>query len=293
MRETMTEATQGEKGKDGQPLAKPTLHRIQFVERAAAGETVVMQFADPVAREAVRASAVMEAPPSDREGPRRNELEIVALPREPKNDPRWRDELQHWIASAATPYAMPPIVVKVRDAQVTWCSGRAVIEGATGQIEPLLAALVDFNYYEAELRGLERELADSWPALEEDAPLAYEVKPANLEGADAVGGRMERTLERRMRHVRIEPHLYGPAAHLPSVAQELGERLRKAARVEDRLEAVDGKLEVFEQVYELASQRINDFRTARKEMALEWIIIVVLIAESLLILGEILWSLEG
>ena len=74
--------------------------------------------------------------------------------------------------------------------------------------------------------------------------------------------------------------------------KELGERLRTAAASRPASSPFDGKLEVFEQVYELASQRINDFRTACKETMLEWIIVVVLIAESLLMLGEILFRLE-
>ena len=58
----MTKALQGEKGKDGQPFAGPTLYRIQFVERTVAGQTVVMEFADPVPCKAVCASACAGGP---------------------------------------------------------------------------------------------------------------------------------------------------------------------------------------------------------------------------------------
>ncbi len=183
-------------------------------------------------------------------------------------------------------------MVKVRDALVTWRPGRAVIQGAADHVEPLLAALVDFNYYEAELRRLEQELADFWQALEEDAPLAYDVTQADMVRHKEVGFRMEQTLRRRMRHVRLEPHLYRPAAHLPAAARDLGERLRGEARIEDRLEILDGQIETCESVYELSSQRISEFRAARQGFILESVIIVLLAAETVLLLVEMLWGVE-
>ena len=65
MRDASIKAMPSEKDKDGQPLARPTLYRIQFVEQAAADQTVLMEFRDPVPRKAVRISAVLEAPPAD------------------------------------------------------------------------------------------------------------------------------------------------------------------------------------------------------------------------------------
>ena len=170
---------------------------------------------------------------------------------------------------------MPPIVVKVRDAQVTWRPGRAVIQGTADQVEPLLAALVDFSYYEAELRRLELELADSWRRLEEDTPLAYDVKQADMAEGQGRGQEDGADLAAAMRHVRIEPHLYRPAAHLPAAARDLGERLREAARVEDR-SSRRRKDREFREVYESGSQRINDFRAARQGFILESVIIVLL-----------------
>ena len=199
MTDASSKAMPSKNDRDGQPLAGPTLYRIQFVEQAAADQAVLVEFRDPAPRKAVRISAVLETPPADSANPDPDVLEIVAVPWDPRNDPRWRGELQNWIAPAAQPGAAPPIVVKVRDAQVTWRPGRAVIQGAADHVEPLLAALVDFGYYEAELRRLEQELADSWQELEEDAPLAYEVTQADMARRKAVGRHMEQTLRRRMR----------------------------------------------------------------------------------------------
>lgn len=290
MREASSPSTPPENGKGGQPLAGPMMYRIRFEEQAAADQAVVAEFKDPAPRKAVRTAAAMEAPPADAGSPDPDALEIVAVPWDPRNDPRWRSELQNWIAPAS-PQSGPPIVVKVRDALVTWRPGRAVIQGAA-DVEPLVAALVDFGHYEAELRRLEQELAEAWPELEEDAPLAYDVTQADMARHKAVGGRMEQTLRRRMRHVRIEPHLYRPASHLPAAARDLGERLREESCVEDRLEIVDGQIESYESIYEMSSQRISEFRAARQGFILETVIIVLLAAETVLTLAELIWYLE-
>ena len=48
------------------------------------------------------------------------------------------------------------------------------------------------------------------------------------------------------------------------------------------------QLEVFERIYEMNSQRISEFKAAKKEQMLEWIIIVLLAAESLFLLVDLL-----
>jgi uncharacterized Rmd1/YagE family protein len=45
---------------------------------------------------------------------------------------------------------------------------------------------------------------------------------------------------------------------------------------------VDGQLEVFEHIYEMSAQRMGEYRAARQEGILEWVIIVLLAAEALL-----------
>ena len=66
-----------------------------------------------------------------------------------------------------------------------------------------------------------------------------------------------------------------------SLARQLGAILREKAEVEDRLESVDEKTEVYEYIYELASQRMGEYRNARREMILEIAIIVILVVETI------------
>jgi uncharacterized Rmd1/YagE family protein len=101
---------------------------------------------------------------------------------------------------------------------------------------------------------------------------------------------MARTLQRRERYARIEPHLYAPGASLAVAGQKLGEDLRERSRAEARAEAVDGQLEVFEHIYEMASQRLGEYRAARSGQIMETIIIVLLAMETLLMLFQLLFK---
>ena len=65
---------------------------------------------------------------------------------------------------------------------------------------------------------------------------------------------------------------------------------RHASKTDSR--SVDGQIETYESVYELSSQRISEFRAARQGFILESVIIVLLAAETVLLLAEMLWYVE-
>ena len=111
--------------------------------------------------------------------------------------------------------------------------------------------------------------------------------PADLKRSAAVGERMNRALQRRIRLARIEPHLYDPEASLPAAGRKLGEELREKARTDARLETVDSQLEVFEDIYEMSGQRMGEYRAAEVEQVLEWIIIVLMACESAAAAGPV------
>ena len=186
--------------------------------------------------------------------------------------------------------SVPPVFVKVRGVELMWRPGRVLLQCDSEQTESLLPAVVEFTHYESELRRIEYEIAETWEELEQDKALAFDVTTADLERSAVVGARMNRVLQRRIRFARIEPHLYEATASLTAAGRKLGEELREKARIEARLETVDAQLEVFEGIYEMSGQRMGEYRAARQEHVLEWIIIVLLAAEMLLLLAQIVWK---
>jgi hypothetical protein len=266
-----------------------SVRRIRFVDQIADGNAVLMSFQDPSPRYAVLAGSETH---EDATGVRGEELEVVLLPLSvaPQGT---QPGFAKWLAKTNGADAPPPVLVKLRGVELMWRPGHAIVQCDAEQAESLLAAVAEFAHYERELRRIEREIADSWTELEQDKPLAFEVTPDDLKRGDAVGERMNRTLQRRIRMARIEPHLYDPDTGLPAAGQKLGEELRDKARMDARLETVDAQLEVFEGIYEMSGQRMGEFRAAQQEHVLEWTIIALLGAELLLMLAQALWKFGG
>jgi tetrahydromethanopterin S-methyltransferase subunit G len=251
------------------------------VERAAAGDSVLMTFKDPAVRYAVVGGA----------GAGEDGLDVMVAPAAAgaQVDAGRSRALVEWLEKTDDADAVPTLYVKLRGVEAMWRPGRAVLQCEAEQAEAMLAAVVEFSHYERELRRIEDEIANGWGELEQDKGLAFDVTPKDLRRSEAVGGRMARVIEQRMRYARIEPHLYEPGVRLIAAAQKLGDELRERARIESRLETVDAQIEVYEGVYEMASQRMGEYRAAREEHVLEWVIIVLLGAEAVLMAVQAVW----
>jgi uncharacterized Rmd1/YagE family protein len=68
----------------------------------------------------------------------------------------------------------------------------------------------------------------------------------------------------------------------------VAERFRDRTRVTHRHESLDEQLQVFERVYESCGQRASDFMLTRSGNTLEWIIILLLAGQTLLLVFDIL-----
>lgn len=281
----MSVSQSGGTGERNTILAEGEIRRIRFVRAEMPAREVVASFADPSPHHAVSLEAGPEA--ADHDG-----IDVLLVARPPQEQVEWADALRRWVGASAPAGSIPPVTITHHGAHIVWSPTHAAILAAPDRIGSFLRVVVDFAYHENELRKLEREIGARWSQLEQDTPLAHEVDNHDPERFAAIGQRMQETLSRRMRLSRIEPHLYRPRFHLTPLENQLLERLWEKAHVEDRMEAVDSQLEVFEQVYEMNSQKISEFKIARQERTLEWIIIVLLATETILLLVDLLSSVS-
>jgi hypothetical protein len=266
--------------------------RVRFVEKTSGNDVVLMSFKDPAPCYAILAESPATATDTIASGPRCEELEVDLLTLSPLAQgpaSATHPQLVEWMEKGDDSSA-PPVYVKVRGVELMWRPGRMLLQCDSEQTESLLAAVLEFAHYEYELRRIEDEIANTWAELEQDKTLAFSVTPADLERDTVVGERMNRALQRRIRFARIEPHLYEASVSLTAGGRKLGEELREKSRIEARLETVDAQLEVFEGIYEMSGQRMGEYRAARQEHVLEWIIIVLLAAEMLLLLVQTVWK---
>jgi len=260
--------------------------RISFVDEIAAGQVALMTFRDPAPCYAILTEATPIATREPAATDHGDTLDIVLIPTPsaPQTSPPAITE------SSREKPTTPPVFIKYRGVELTLRSGLATLQCDPDQADSLISALVEFAHYERHLRRIEAEIAQGWPDLDQDKGLAFEVTPADLDRRAIVGERVNRTFSQRIHLARIEPHLNQPADTLPAAAHKLGAELREKSQIEARFETVDGQLEVFEYIYELSSQRIGEYKAAREEHTLEWIIIVLLAVESLMILAQLLWK---
>ncbi len=280
-------------GLDANPTSDFDLRRICFVEQIDqlgamnAQTSVLMTFTDPSLRYAVCSSISIQDPYW------LESMEVMILPLDSTvgNSPT-PEGLNNWLDSGDIVSTQTRVMVKYRTTEVNWRPGRMVLRCERDQINSMLTALVEFHYFEKELRKIESELDAGWSDLNQDRRLAFQVSDRDLVRNEIVANRMEQTLERRMRHVRIESRLYHPGSQISVAAQKLGEELREKTRIEARCASVDSQIEVFEHVYEMASQRLGEFRDARYGHKLEWIIILLLASEMIWLIAEFLMTLE-
>ncbi|MGD0308846.1 MAG: hypothetical protein ABSC02_06110 [Acidobacteriota bacterium] len=265
--------------------AQATLYRLRFAPPTAQGGPIVFTFSDPTPWQAVGEAEYLSAPPTSAAFPVNERIDILVLPSSLKDDSRWLEGARAWLTQPDQPEAFS---VQAGGIQVSWRPGQAVIVAPPAQALAALEAVVDFAYYENELRKIEKEIAGAWPAVEADTPLAYNTVVSDLSRDKETGQRVHQLFQNRMRHARIEPHLIRPPARFSRPARDLSEGLREAALCKERAETADGQVEVQEHVYEMASQRLGEFRHARQGFILETIIIVLLAVEVILMIIEIL-----
>jgi hypothetical protein len=221
------------------------------------------------------------------------DLELWLVPTEEQDDEALVEALRSALAAGAErdPAAPPPpLVVALQSAHVLWTPGVLVLCAPRARWFSLRRAAIDAAFVASELAALECAVEAAWAEIEADAALAFEAHERALPRREELRNRFERTLRRRMQAARLAPRIHLPHVHPPTLASQLAERLRERARLPERLEHLREKLELQSHAVELASQRFSDFAVARTGHTLEWVIIVLLAAQTILLLIELLAS---
>jgi len=171
-------------------------------------------------------------------------------------------------------------------AHIYWSTGRCAILAPAERLEALRKVILEAGKHERELQAIERSVAESWPALESDAPLAFEFNERSVARRTELQGRLTRAVVLQSRLARISPYLLSPLEHPPTLASQVAERMRERLCMASRFEALGAQLDVIRNTYEMCGQRASDFFLARTGHQLELVIIVLLAAQLLL------WAFE-
>jgi hypothetical protein len=261
------------------PSQQMTVRRIRFV--APSGVKPLRSFTQP------RPCAAVE-----------ESLSLVAT--SPATFPEWTDQLDVMIVTPGTggapsawlnvpehPDAQPAIVVERSGGVVEWRPGRAVVRADSEHCDDLITALVEFAYYEGELRALERGVEAVEVNSAADTARAYRIRPQDSEHWPRFASLMEQCGRLRLNYVRLAPRLAKPSRSMSPEARRVVARLLAKADVPARLEAISERLEACEDLYEGATDRVADYKWYRTGHRLEWGIIFLLIMEVMLMSADL------
>ena len=250
---------------------------IRFARDAQASESILRRFAQPRSIVAVAQPAELSLL-ADEPWPHAFDDLYVILPSTPV-PPEVRSTVDRWLAARDKPDMPPLLVVNMDAGTIRWRPGRAVVEGKVDGCKNLVAALVDFAFFEGELRRLEQDLLPYEASAADDIAFAYQIRQADRIQWKRLGQTQQSISGLRPTFARLEPSLRSVSRALPPDAQEALTRLIAGSDVPSRLEAFDGRLEACQDLYEGAVDRIADFRWYRHGELLEITIVVLLILE--------------
>lgn len=230
--------------------------------------------------------------------PGQHQVALLTVPTEVTSDDNASDDadllmrIREWLKPSAsaveTATTNPVQMMTLQGVRLFWTHDRIAVVAQPDRIQTVSLALLEAWYFAAELTSVEQELAQLWPTLEADTPSAYEADSNTLLDREQLGKRFQQVFRLNARIARISPHVHCPHVYPPTLASQVGERLRERTRMEYRHEIICDQIEVFRGVYEMCSQRVNDYAHTRSGLMLEWIIIILLVVQVFLYGFEIL-----
>lgn len=250
---------------------------IRFAREAQAGESINRRFAQPRSVGAVEQPAEIGSL-SDAPWPE-TVYDLYAILTSTPVPPDVRSMIDRRLAASEHPGAPPPLVVQMDASTIRWRPGRAVVEGTVDVGKNLMAAVVDFSFFEGELRRLEQELLPYEASAAEDIAFAYHIRQADRMQWKRLGQTLQSISGLRLAFARLAPSLRSASRSLPPDARKAMTLLLAGSDVPSRLKAFDGRLEACQDLYEGAVDRIADFRWYRHGELLEIAIVVLLILE--------------
>jgi hypothetical protein len=256
------------------------VQRVAFVSGDDPAQTTLLELERPRSCRAILLSGSAAQPAAD--------LTLLLVPTDEQEDPELIEQVWGWVEPGVPQARRRGVLITLHGARIIWSPGRAGLIASADRLAALRLATIDFSFCDAEIRGIEEELARLWPNLEADTPLAFRFDGRAAAMQDKLAQRFQQVIGLRARLVRLAPALAHPPVHPPTLASQLSERLKERTELSDRVELIDDQLEVVEDVYEMCGNRSSEFTIARSQARLEWLIVLLLTTETILLLVDLL-----
>ncbi len=267
-----------------------TIQKIAFVTQVKPEDSVLLKFTAPSI-----VSAISTSGSPDGGSISGDELLVLSIPNGSREDSDLMSTAKAWVESepgvSSSLNNVQTQMMTLQGAQIFFSNGRIAILAPSQRIDTIKAALIEVAYYEARLRLLESTLQQAWPQLEADMPMALDFDEKSVSKLKGLRKRALEVLMLRASQSKISAQVHAPHIHPPTLASQMAERFRERLQLVHRHEILDEQIDVFEKVYDSTAQRSSDFMLARTSHTLEWVIIVLLVAQLLLSGFEMLTSM--
>lgn len=267
-----------------------SIEQTAYVAQPAAGADVLFRFpaSIPVCAVRVESGSTPDAHAQESPGPL-----VLTIPVDGNRMPdgtevNLLETMQGWVDQGQPPGAQTSHIMTFQGVQICWSLNRIAILAASQRIPSIRNSLIEASYHESQLSRVEAALGQRWPQLEADIPLAFGFNQQSIATRSQLQERFQQVLQQQACLARIAPCVHAPHVYPPTLSSQISERLRERTRMMHRHELLDEQLEVFHKVYESCAQRSSDFMLARSGHTLEWIIIVILLVQTLFSVVEIL-----
>ena len=199
-------------------------------------------------------------------------------------------QLLAWVEQTAS---LPPTVLELYGTIVIWTPGRAAVASLVERLPRATAAVMEFAATVAELAAIETAIVAVWTDYEADLSCGFAVTAADAGRLPELAERYRQSMSLAGRLARLSPRVHRPPEHPPTLAGQIGERLRDRCRLADREDFADDQLETIIRLYEGCGQRASDRMLAQREHVLTWVIVLLLAAETVLLLVDLLAAAGG
>lgn len=186
-----------------------------------------------------------------------------------------------WVAAVSP----SPVIVPLYGCLAVQGTSRAGILGPADRLDQLQLAVTEFSARESDLRDIERRSLALFEAAEADAA-ARDAKL--LDRRPGLAARYLETVSLGRRLALLAPAVHAPAIHPPTLASQLGERLRERTRLTERHEMAGERVECIERVVDSCRQRALELGVARMHTGLEWALVILLVAQTVLLVVDLL-----
>jgi hypothetical protein len=262
------------------------VRHIRFVTHPVTGTRIRRTFKHPRTCLAVEQTVDLLELPRQRSVPETmDSLYIVFVPPEAKAE--WERIGSGWLTSPGDAEAVEPVTISVLGDRIHLRPGRVVVEGKNGLRDEIVAGLTEFAFYEAEVRTLEQSIETCEAQARVDAPRTFRIQRKDRADWPRFGQMIEKLAQFRLSFAALEPKVARGSRALTKAGLEIATRLFRAATTSFRMEGLDGRLEVCEELYEGAIDRIADYHGWHTGHILEVIIIAILLAEAALMAADL------